>query len=78
MIALTIDGKPHTFEGDPAMPLIWFLRDVLNLTHIKHDCLIATCGHCAVKVGTTSAFACVVPVSELNGASIVTSSLVLT
>ncbi len=44
MIKLTVNGAPATFDGDPSMPLLWFLRDVQGLTGTKFGCGVAQCG----------------------------------
>src|SRR3954471_1636586 len=45
-LALTVNGKPYEHEGDPAMPLLWFLRDTLRLTGTKFGCGVGACGAC--------------------------------
>ena len=50
MISLTVNGTRRKFDGDPAMPLLWFLRDELGLTGTKYGCGIAACGACTVHV----------------------------
>ena len=44
MIALTVNGTRRTHDGDPAMPLLWFLRDDLELTGTKYGCGVGSCG----------------------------------
>jgi isoquinoline 1-oxidoreductase alpha subunit len=60
-LALTINGKPYFHDGDPAMPLLWFLRDVLRLTGTKYGCGIGACGACTVLIDGKAARACVTP-----------------
>ena len=50
MIQLTVNEQPLTFEGDPHMPLLWFLRDEAGLTGTKFGCGIAMCGACTVHL----------------------------
>ena len=50
MIQLTINGKPAHFDGDPDMPLLWYLRDELALTGTKFGCGLGLCGACTVHV----------------------------
>lgn len=72
MTKLRVNGVERTFEGDPAMPLLWYLRDELGLTGTKFGCGIAACGACTVHVDGEAQRACVTPVSSLDGKSVVT------
>jgi isoquinoline 1-oxidoreductase alpha subunit len=72
MTKLQVNGVERTFEGDPAMPLLWYLRDELGLTGTKFGCGIAACGACTVHVNGEAQRACVTPVSALAGKSVVT------
>jgi isoquinoline 1-oxidoreductase alpha subunit len=72
MTKLRVNGVERTFEGDPAMPLLWYLRDELGLTGTKFGCGIAACGACTVHVDGEAQRACVTPVSTLGGKSVVT------
>jgi len=72
MITLTVNGMRRTFDGDPAMPLLWFLRDELALTGTKYGCGIAQCGSCTVHVGGKPARACQMPMAGLEGAAVTT------
>jgi isoquinoline 1-oxidoreductase alpha subunit len=72
MTKLRVNGVERTFEGDPAMPLLWYLRDELGLTGTKFGCGIAACGSCTVHVNGEAQRACVTPVSTLDGKSVVT------
>ena len=47
-LTITINGKPYEHAGDPTMPLLWFLRDMLRLTGTKFGCGIGQCGACTV------------------------------
>ncbi|MBZ0090061.1 MAG: (2Fe-2S)-binding protein, partial [Thermoanaerobaculia bacterium] len=71
-IALTVNGKPHTLEVDPEMPLLWVLRDVLALTGTKYGCGIAECGACTVHVEGEATRSCVTTVGEVAGKRITT------
>jgi isoquinoline 1-oxidoreductase subunit alpha len=71
-LELQINGKAVQIEVDPGMPLLWVLRDVLNMTGTKFGCGIATCGACTVRVDGQAARSCVTPVSTLAGKRIVT------
>ena len=72
MTKLRVNGVERTFQGDPAMPLLWYLRDELGLTGTKFGCGIAACGACTVHVDGEAQRACVTPVSALEGKSVVT------
>lgn len=72
VIALTVNGTSRTFDGDPAMPLLWFLRDELALTGTKYGCGINQCGACTVHVAGQPVRACQRRMGTLDGASITT------
>jgi isoquinoline 1-oxidoreductase alpha subunit len=72
MIELTVNGVPRSFDGDPTMPLLWYLRDELALTGTKYGCGIAQCGACTVHLGGKPMRACMMPLSALAGAVITT------
>jgi isoquinoline 1-oxidoreductase alpha subunit len=72
MITLTVNGVRRSFDGDPTMPLLWYLRDELALTGTKYGCGIAQCGACTVHLGGEPARACQLPLSALEGADVVT------
>lgn len=62
---LHINGQSRTSTADPNMPLLWVLRDELNLTGTKFGCGVAACGACTVHVGGQPMRSCVVPVSAV-------------
>ena len=64
---LNINGKPVQVDADPAMPLLWVLRDTLNMTGTKFGCGIAACGACTVHIGGEAVRSCVFPVSAVAG-----------
>jgi isoquinoline 1-oxidoreductase alpha subunit len=72
MITLTVNGTRRTFDGDPAMPLLWYLRDELALTGTKYGCGIAQCGACTVHIGGRPVRSCQTRMGTLNGAAVVT------
>lgn len=72
MIQLTVNGKPARFEGDPNMPLLWFLRDILQLTGTKYGCGEGLCGACTVHINGDAARSCLTPMRALSGKSITT------
>jgi len=67
---LHVNGSPVQAEADPSMPLLWVLRDVLNLTGTKFACGVAACGACTVHVDGQAVRSCVVPVSSVAGKKI--------
>ena len=72
MIKLNINGAEHSFDGDPAMPLLWFLRDEVGLTGTKFGCGMALCGACTVHMDGQAMRSCVLPVSAAVGKAITT------
>ena len=72
MITLQINGKQHQLDADPAMPLLWALRDLLGLTGTKYSCGISMCGACTVLVEGKPLRSCVTPVSAVSGKAITT------
>ncbi|MEY4284096.1 MAG: (2Fe-2S)-binding protein [Betaproteobacteria bacterium] len=71
-VSLTINGKPSTVDVDPATPLVWVLREHLQLTGTKFGCGMAQCGACTVHVNGEAIRSCVTPVSSVAGKSITT------
>jgi len=65
---LTINGESQALDVDPAMPLLWILRDKLKLTGTKFGCGIAQCGACTVHIDGVPVRSCVLPVSAVTGA----------
>jgi isoquinoline 1-oxidoreductase subunit alpha len=72
MLQLTINGQPKQVDADPAMPLLWALRDVLNMTGTKFGCGIAACGACTVRVDGQATRSCVTPVGSVVGKKVQT------
>jgi isoquinoline 1-oxidoreductase alpha subunit len=71
-VELNVNEKVVTVDADPGMPLLWVLRDVLNLTGTKFGCGVAACGACAVRVDGAAVRSCVMPVSAMAGRRIQT------
>jgi isoquinoline 1-oxidoreductase alpha subunit len=69
---LTVNGNNLTLEVDPQMPLLWVLRDSLNLTGTKFGCGVAACGACTVHKDGQAIRSCVTPVASVVGAKIKT------
>jgi isoquinoline 1-oxidoreductase alpha subunit len=71
-VELNINGRPHRADVEPAMPLLWVLRDVLDMTGTKFGCGVAACGACTVRVEGQATRSCVTPVGAVAGKRIVT------
>jgi len=72
MIQLKVNGMEQSFSGDPEMPLLWYLRDVLGLTGSKFGCGVGLCGACTVHVNGEAKRSCVSPMSNTAGQEITT------
>ena len=68
----TVNGNKVNLEVDPQMPLLWVLRDSLNLTGTKFGCGVAACGACTVHKDGQAVRSCVTPVASVAGANIKT------
>lgn len=71
-VTFEVNGNPVTVDVPPDMPLLWVLRDVLDLKGTKFGCGIAQCGACTVHVDGTPTRSCVLPASAVDGAEITT------
>ncbi len=69
---LTVNGQNVEVDAEPDMPILWMLRDVLNLTGTKFGCGIAACGACTVQLDGQAVRSCVVPVSAAAGKALTT------
>jgi isoquinoline 1-oxidoreductase subunit alpha len=72
VISLTVNGTRHKLDVDPAMPLLWVLRDALRLTGTKCGCGVSQCGACTVHLDGEPVHACSLPVGEVGGRAITT------
>jgi len=72
MIPLKVNGADRSFDGDPDLPLLWYLRDVLGLTETKFGCGMALCGACTVHQNGKAIRSCVTRMSTLSGREITT------
>jgi len=70
--SLTVNGQPVTLDLPPDMPLLWALREGLNLTGTKFGCGIASCGACTVHIDGQAVRSCQVPLSDAAGTSVTT------
>ena len=71
-INLNVNGKQHTVDVDPKTPVLWVLRDHLNLVGAKYGCGIAQCGACTIHLDGTATRSCILPVSSIENKKIVT------
>ena len=72
MITLHVNGQTQTFDGDPSMPVLWYLRDVLGLTGTKFGCGVAACGACTIHLDGEATRSCLTAMSDVNGKSVTT------
>jgi isoquinoline 1-oxidoreductase alpha subunit len=72
MIAFKVNSKPASFDGDKNTPLMWVLRDYLQLTGTKFGCGIGQCGACTVHIDGKAQRSCITPVSTIKGKSVTT------
>ncbi len=72
MIKLKVNGQARQFDGDPEMPLLWFLRDELNLKGTKFGCGMGVCGACTIHLNGSPTRACLTPVSAAANKSVTT------
>lgn len=71
-ITVRINGTEHRLDVDPEMPLLWVLRDVLQLTGTKYGCGEALCGACTVHLNGQVVRSCVTPIRRAAGAAVLT------
>jgi isoquinoline 1-oxidoreductase subunit alpha len=71
-IHFTLNGKATTLDVNPDMPLLWALRDNLNLTGTKFGCGMALCGACTVHINGEATRSCITPASSLAGKHVTT------
>ncbi|MCA8037938.1 (2Fe-2S)-binding protein [Burkholderia arboris] len=72
MITLTVNGSEQHFDGNPDMPLLWYLRDVLGHTGTKFGCGMALCGACTVHLDGAAIRSCITPVAAASGKRVTT------
>ena len=72
MIRFQVNGKPVAFDGPADTPLLWVLRDHLQLTGAKYGCGIGRCGACTVHVGGEATTSCTLRVGEMQGMEVLT------
>jgi len=72
MITLLVNGKRHSVDADPEMPLLWALRDLLHLKGTKYSCGIGLCGACTVHIDDEPVRSCLTTVEAASGREITT------
>ncbi|BDV42930.1 oxidoreductase [Geotalea uraniireducens] len=71
-ITFMVNGTSHAFTGDPEMPLLWYLRDELQLTGTKFGCGQGLCGACTVHLDGEAVRSCITPMKLVAGKKVVT------
>jgi isoquinoline 1-oxidoreductase subunit alpha len=71
-ITFTLNGKSQTVDVSPDMPLLWVLRDTLNMTGTKFGCGMALCGACTVHINGESTRSCITQISTVSGKKVTT------
>jgi isoquinoline 1-oxidoreductase alpha subunit len=72
MVHLIVNGSAQAFDGDPDMPLLWYLRDILGFTGTKFGCGMALCGACTVLENGKAIRSCSTQMKQLEGHEITT------
>ena len=72
MLQLKVNGLTRKFGGDPEMPLLWYLRDLLEMTGTKYGCGMGLCGACTVHVDGKAVRSCQTTMANAAGKSVVT------
>ena len=76
MVQIVVNGQSRNFDGDPEMPLLWYLRDEIALTGTKFGCGMALCGACTVHVDNRPVRACLTSVGAIQGHKVTTIEVV--
>jgi len=71
-IAFEVNGRPESVQVSSETPLLWVLRDTLNMTGTKYGCGIAQCGACTVHINGEAMRSCVTPISAVAGKKVTT------
>ena len=72
MASLTVNGAARNFDGDGAMPLLWYLRDELQMTGTKFGCGMALCGACTAHVDGAATRSCITSIDSVGASEITT------
>jgi isoquinoline 1-oxidoreductase alpha subunit len=71
-ITINVNGRDHSYDGDPSVPLLWVLRDELGMTGTKFGCGVALCGACTVHLDGGAMRSCAMAASDAVGKKVVT------
>lgn len=71
-IRFRMNGHPVEVDADPAMPVLWVIRDRLGMTGTKYGCGVAQCGACTIHINGAAARSCMLPIQAIEGADITT------
>ena len=69
---LKVNGQKHQIDVDPTTPVLWVLRDHLNLTGTKYGCGVAACGACTIHLDGVAIRSCVMPIAQIGNKEITT------
>jgi isoquinoline 1-oxidoreductase alpha subunit len=72
VIRFTLNGKPQSVDVNPSMPLLWVLRDSLNMTGTKFGCGMGLCGACTVHINGDATRSCFTPIANVEGKKVTT------
>ena len=72
MIQLNVNGIAQSFDGDPEMPLLWYLRDILGLTGSKFGCGVGLCGACTVHINGQATRSCITRLGDAAAKEVTT------
>jgi len=69
-VTVSVNGREHRLEVDPATPLLYVLREELGLNGAKYGCGLGQCGACTVQIDGQAAFSCVTPLAAVEGRAV--------
>lgn len=69
---LSVNGTVHEVDADPTMPLLWAIRDLLNMTGTKYSCGAGLCGACTVHLDGMAVRSCITPIAAAEGKAVTT------
>ncbi len=71
-ISIKVNGQEHSYDGDPSIPVLWYVRDVLNMHGTKFGCGTGQCGACTVHVDGKATRGCLLSLESVAGKEITT------